>query len=155
MIPTWPTGEMVRDDGDPPRFTPSTRSSRMHPRFRALLLALTFPLAAAAVAGCGSDDDDHAGLTEPTVRVVPPTNVAAQATTATTARVTFTAVTGATGYVVQRAAGASGGTFAQVGTPATPTFDDSGLNPGQPYQYRVAAIVNGQTSEFSAPITLT
>jgi hypothetical protein len=127
----------------------------MPSRFRALLLALTLPLTAAAVAGCGSDDDDHSGVTEPTVRVVPPTNVNAQAMTATTARVTFTAVTGATGYVVQRAAGASGGTFAQVGTPTATTFDDAGLNPGQPYQYRVASVVNGQTSDFSAPITLT
>jgi hypothetical protein len=155
MIPTLRTVEMVRDDGDPPPITLPTRSTRMHPRFRALLLALTFPLAAAAVAGCGSDDDDHGGLAEPTVRVVPPANVAAQAMTATTARVTFAAVTGATGYVVQRAAGASGGTFVQVGAPGATTFDDSGLNPGQPYQYRVAAVVNGQTSEFSPPITLT
>jgi hypothetical protein len=122
---------------------------------RTLLLAWPLLLTAPVISACGSDDDDHGGLTQPPAGPTPPTNIVAQAMTATTARLTFNAVTGATSYVVQRAAGATGGTFAQVGTATTPLFEDTGLNPGQPYLYRVAAVVNGQTSEFSAPITLT
>ncbi|MGZ8492166.1 MAG: fibronectin type III domain-containing protein [Gemmatirosa sp.] len=122
---------------------------------RTLLLAWPLLLTVPALAACGSDDDDHGGLTQPPAGPTPPTNLVAQATSATAARLTFNAVTGATSYVVQRAAGATGGTFAQVGTSTTPTFEDTGLNPGQAYQYRVAAVVGGQTSDFTAPIALT
>jgi hypothetical protein len=127
----------------------------MRLRSRTLLLAWTLPLAALTVSACTSDDDEHSGLVEPTPQAVPPSGIAAQAMTATTARITFDAVSNAAGYVVERATGTTGATFVQVGTPTTATFDDSGLNPGQPYLYRIASVVNGHTSAFSAPITLT
>jgi chitodextrinase len=46
---------------------------------------------------------------------------------------------GVTSYRVERCAGANCATFAQVGTPATPSFSDTGLNASTSYSYRVRA----------------
>ncbi|GAA3143954.1 hypothetical protein GCM10020001_078580 [Nonomuraea salmonea] len=43
------------------------------------------------------------------------------------------------GYDVLRAPGASGGSFAQVGTSATTSFSDTGLTPSTTYRYQVRA----------------
>nr|MBA3558249.1 hypothetical protein [Gemmatimonadaceae bacterium] len=56
-----------------------------------------------------SDDDPPSGNNS----VNPPSGLAVTATSSTTARVTFTAVSGASSYIVQRATGA--GAFATVG----------------------------------------
>jgi hypothetical protein len=114
---------------------------------RLSVLALAGALAVAACSSSGNDDLDGPGNT--------PTGLSVAATSATTARISFTAVSGATSYVIERAPGTSGGAFAQVGTTPTPLFDDAGLNPGQVYQYRVAAVVNGTTSTFTAPFSVT
>lgn len=89
----------------------------------------------AMAAACSDDDGPTAPTPEPPVA---PTNVSATAKSATEVTVSFGAVSGATGYVVERAPG-SGGTFAQVGTPSAPPFEDTGLTAGTAYRYRVAA----------------
>jgi hypothetical protein len=68
--------------------------------------------------------------------------------------VTFASVTGATGYVVQRAPGSSGD-FTTVGTPTAPPFEDTGLQPGTPYRYRVAAVNGATTGDFSQAVIVT
>lgn len=89
----------------------------------------------AMAAACSDDDGPTAPTPEPPVA---PTSVSATAKSATEVTISFGAVSGATGYVVERAPG-SGGTFAQVGTPSAPPFEDTGLTAGTTYRYRVAA----------------
>jgi chitodextrinase len=63
---------------------------------------------------------------------------------------------GVTGYDVYRAPGASGGSFAQVGTSTGTTFTNSGLTASTTYRYQVRARdAAGNTSGFSAPVTVT
>ncbi len=100
-------------------------------------------------AGCGEDTP-----TEPT-NPNPPTGVTVTAVSAVAARVSFTGVAGATGYLVERADGATGGTFAQVGTPTAPPFDDAGLNPTATYRYRVTTVSGSKTSTPSAEASVT
>jgi hypothetical protein len=112
------------------------------------VLSVSFLLAGAFVAACSDDDG---GTTTPTPSV--PSGVTATAQSATEIRVTWTAVSGATGYVVQRAEGT--GAFAQVGTPSETTFDDDGLTANTAYRYRVAATNASGTSAFSSDATAT
>src|SRR5512134_626266 len=113
------------------------------------MMALGALAAAGAAAGCGDGDNTGPGT------VNPPATVTAQASSSTTADVTFSAVIGATGYIVERATGASGGTFAQVGTPVTSPFSDTGLEPNTTYRYRVAAVSGSATSGFSSEAQVT
>lgn len=111
----------------------------------AMLVASTLVLSA-----CGSDES-----TGPTD--LPPTNAAVTAQSATSVTVTWAEVTGATNYIVQRAAGASGGTFTTI-SPAsltTTTFLDSGLEPNAAYRYRVQAIRASGPSQFSSEAAVT
>jgi Fibronectin type III domain len=97
-------------------------------------------------------DDDPTGPTD-----LPPTNAVVTAPSATTARVTWSRVSDATNYVVQRAVGASGGTFATV-SPATQTdtvLVDTGLEPSAVYRYRVQAIRASGPSQFTAEVSVT
>ena len=106
--------------------------------------------AALLLSACGSD-----GPSAP--QDLPPANAAVAAASATSATVSWGAVTGATGYVVQRAPGASGGTFVTV-SPATLTatsYVDSGLEPNAAYRYRVQAIRPSGPSQFTAEISVT
>lgn len=107
---------------------------------------------AALLSACSSDDN---GGTEPTPTLAAPTNVAATATSAFTAHVTWTAAANATSYVVQRATGATGTNYETVGTASATLFDDSGLSPESQYRYRVASVSGSTTSSFSsdAPVT--
>jgi hypothetical protein len=73
--------------------------------------------------------------------------------------VSFSAVSGAAAYVVQRAPG-SGGAFQTVGTPTAPPFTDTGLTPSTAYRYRVAASADAAgsadaLSEFSDIVVAT
>jgi len=64
------------------------------------------------------------------------------AVTASSAALTWTASTddvGVAGYEVYRAAGASGGTFTLVASPATTAFTDTGLAASTTYRYQVRA----------------
>ncbi|MEW9554675.1 PQQ-dependent sugar dehydrogenase [Nonomuraea sp. NPDC050783] len=88
-----------------------------------------------------------------------PTGLAASGTTASGTTLGWTAATddvGVTGYDVLRAAGASGGTFAQVGTTATTSYTDSGLTPATTYRYQVRARdAAGNLSPVSTTVTVT
>ncbi len=101
------------------------------------------------VAGACSDNNPPTGND----MVNPPNGLAVAATSATTARVTFAAVPGATSYIVQRAAAT--GAFATVGTPSGTTFDDTGLDPSTLYRYQVATVEASRTSAYSAAVTVT
>ena len=86
------------------------------------------------LAACSDDDP-----TQP-VTPNPPGSVQVTSLTSTSARVTFAAVSGASGYVIERAAGAAGGTFTALDTITAPPFDDTGLTPQATYRYRVASL---------------
>jgi Fibronectin type III domain len=110
--------------------------------------ALLIP--ALALTACG--DDDPTGPTD-----LPPTGAVVTAQSATSARVTWSRVADATNYVVQRAIGASGGTFATV-SPASQTdttFLDAGLEPAAAYRYRVQAIRASGPSQYTAEFSVT
>jgi chitodextrinase len=63
---------------------------------------------------------------------------------------------GVTGYKVERCQGTSCSTFAQIATPATTTFNDTGLAPSTSYSYRVRATdAAGNLSSYSATSTVT
>jgi mannan endo-1,4-beta-mannosidase len=63
---------------------------------------------------------------------------------------------GVTGYEVQRATGASGGTFTPVGTVATTTFTNTGLAPSTTYRYNIRARdAAGNVSASSATVSVT
>jgi chitodextrinase len=71
-----------------------------------------------------------------------PANLAASGTTSTSTNLSWTASTdnvGVTGYDIMRAPGASGGTFAVVGTSATTSFSNTGLTANTTYRYQVQA----------------
>jgi hypothetical protein len=122
---------------------------------RRWLVALALLAAPAFITACGDDDE-----TDPTV--LPPTQLAATALGATRARVSFAASNGgAESYVIERAPGASGGTFAQVATPLAPaagsqvTYEDAGLDPASTYRYRVAAVRGSLRSSWTNEMSVT
>ena len=97
------------------------------------------------------DDDEGNGPDGPDV----PANVDATATSATSVTVSWDAVDGADSYVVQRAPGASGGTFATVGSPATNNFVDATVAEATTYRYRVAAVEGSSQGSYSSPVEVT
>ena len=97
------------------------------------------------IAGCG-DDDPPTGNNTPN----PPTSVAATATSSTTLRVTFTGVSGASGYVIERAQGATGGTFTVIDTVTASPFDDTNLTPSTTYRYRIVTLSGNLRSAYSS-----
>jgi hypothetical protein len=103
---------------------------------------LTFATTVVLAAACSGDDDDP--IVAPPTPPAAPTGVAIAASGATGATVTWNAVTGATGYVVERVTGATGGTFAELNRPTSATYADANLAAGTTYRYRVAAL-NGAT----------
>jgi chitodextrinase len=71
-----------------------------------------------------------------------PANLTAAAATASQVNLSWTASTdnvGVTGYKVERCSGAGCANFAQIATPATTTFNDTGLTASTSYSYRVRA----------------
>lgn len=120
---------------------------------RPVLLALGALLSAGALAAC-NNDNGTVGPGTGSAKPDAPTNALATALSQTSVRITWTGSTNATGYVVQRATGAST-TFATV-SGATPvagnSFDDTGLAAGTTYSYRVYAVRNTDTSATFAAI---
>jgi hypothetical protein len=105
---------------------------------------------ALALAACSNDSP--AGPTD-----LPPAAAFVAAPSATTALVTWAKVSDATGYNVERATGASGGTFAKI-SPAgltDTTFLDAGLEPSASYRYRVQAIRASGPSQYSSEVSVT
>ncbi|GAA3592454.1 hypothetical protein GCM10022419_089150 [Nonomuraea rosea] len=88
-----------------------------------------------------------------------PAGLAASGVTSAAANLSWTAATddnGVTGYDILRAPGASGGTFAQVGTSATTSYGDTGLTPSTTYRYQVRARdAAGNTSPVSNTAEIT
>jgi len=83
-----------------------------------------------------------------------PTGLTKTAATSISITISWSSVTGATGYRIFRSA-SSTGTFAQVGTSTTTSYTDTGLTAGTTYYYEVAAYNsdNGtgyQSAAFSA-----
>nr|AQQ75213.1 GH10 Xylanase FN3 FN3 CBM2 [uncultured bacterium]AWD75445.1 xylanase [uncultured bacterium] len=80
-------------------------------------------------------------------------------TTSSSASLTWSASTdnvGVTGYQILRAPGASGGSFAQVGTSTGTSFTNSGLSANTTYRYQVRAVdAAGNVSAVSNTVTLT
>jgi RHS repeat-associated protein len=89
--------------------------------------------------------DMNASVTAAPADVYPPaapTNLAAAATSATQINLSWTASTdnvAVTGYLLERCQGAGCSTFAQIATPATTSFTDTGLTGATSYSYRVRA----------------
>jgi len=111
-------------------------------------LAWTVALSVFVLGAC----DDN--TSEPDV-LTPPAGVTATATTQDRVTVTFAAVSGATSYTIQRATGATGGTFAQVGTTNTTSYADTSVDEETTYRYRVAAVRGSETSGFSTEVSVT
>jgi hypothetical protein len=107
------------------------------------------PFVAAAVLGMAACDGDT--TTEPQV-LQPPTNIEVRALSPSAVRVTWDAVPGASAYDVERAEGATGGTFAAVGTVnGDAQFDDAGVQTHGVYRYRVVAVAGTTRSPASNP----
>lgn len=105
-----------------------------------------------AVAACGDDDDDD--IIAPPPALTAPTGVAGTSPSPTSIRVTWTAVTGATSYEVERATGATGGTFAAAGTATATELVVTGLSPESDYRFRVRALRNAEQGPFSTEATV-
>ncbi|HEY6123856.1 MAG TPA: endo-1,4-beta-xylanase [Steroidobacteraceae bacterium] len=88
-----------------------------------------------------------------------PAGLTSTATTSSSVTLAWTASTdnvGVTGYQVLRAPGASGGTFAQVGTPTSNSFVNTGLTANTTYRYQVRAVdAAGNASAVSNTVTVT
>ena len=71
-----------------------------------------------------------------------PTSLSASASSSTQIGLAWTAATdnvGVTGYLLERCQGGGCSSFAQIATPTTTTFSDTGLTPSTSYSYRVRA----------------
>ena len=113
------------------------------------LSALALAAATFALAACSSDDNPTDNTVPPVLGVQAAPNPAA---TTSSVIVTFQTRSGDNSYDIERATGASGGTFAQVGTQQAPatvgtvTFTDNGLALNTTYRYRVIAVRGAQSS---------
>ena len=122
------------------------------------LSALTFAIAAITVAACNNDDNGSNNTVPVVVGVQAAPNPAA---TTPSIIVTFQSRSGDNSFKIERAEGATGGTFAQVGTaqaPATPgtvTFTDNGLTINTTYRYRVIAVRGSASSAASSEVVAT
>jgi len=100
----------------------------------------------AVVAACGDDNG-----TDPVPQLQSPTNVEVQAVGTTAVRVTWTAVTGASSYEVERADGPAGGTWTAAGTASASNLEVAGLTSGSTYRFRVTAVAGTNRSTASNP----
>lgn len=102
-------------------------------------------LCALVAAAC--DDDDPTGNDE----LGTPSNVTATVQGPTSIALSWNTVSGASGYVVERAEGESGGSFTEIATPTSTSHTDDDLTPNTTYRYRVAASASGgRLSNFSS-----
>jgi YD repeat-containing protein len=88
-----------------------------------------------------------------------PTSLSATATSSSQINLTWTASTdnvGVTGYLVERCQGASCTTFAQIATPTTTSYSDTGLTASTSYSYQVRATdAAGNLSGYSSTSSAT
>jgi len=89
----------------------------------------------------------------------PPTSFTATAVSSTQINLSWTASTdnvGVTGYRIERCQGASCSSFAQIATPTTTSYSDTGLIVSTNYSYRVRATdAGGNLSTYSSVATAT
>lgn len=102
-------------------------------------------LAALAIVGACGDD----GPTGPAA-LVAPTGVSVSATAPTSVTVTWSAVTDAGAYEVERAPGTTGGTFTALGVVTVLTYTDATVEPETDYRYRVRAVRASESGPYSA-----
>ena len=103
-----------------------------------------------AIAACG-DEDPVTPPPQPQP-LVAPTGLAGTSPSPTSIRVTWSAVTGATSYEVERATGT--GAFASAGTATATELTSTGLAPETDYRFRVRAIRGTEQSPFSTEATV-
>jgi hypothetical protein len=109
-------------------------------------MLLAAALSVAVAAACGDDSTGAAPLATPT-------GLTAQQQSLTSIRLSWSIVTGATGYMLERTSAATPGVFTQIGGALTAAqYDDNGLTAGVSYGYRVAAVAPGDTSAFSSVV---
>ncbi len=125
-------------------------------RLRWIVFAATCTLLFSGCGGSGSSSSSPApDTTPPTV----PGNFVAAAISATQINLSWTASTdnvGVAGYKVERCMGAGCATFAQIATPTTTSFSDTGLTASTSYSYRVRANdAAGNNSSYSSTATAT
>jgi hypothetical protein len=116
---------------------------------RTLRITAAAVLLAVSLAACGDDDNTNPPATPPA-----PAGLAAVVSDGgTSVEVTWNAVTGATGYVLERAEGTPPGTFAQLGDETTETsYTDTDITVNTAYSYRVAAVNDAGTGNFSSAV---
>jgi endoglucanase len=114
----------------------------------------------------GNVSTASAAVTFTTANAPPDTQAPTVPGTPTTSNVTSSAVTlswtastdnvGVTGYDIFRATGASGGTFASVGTSTSTSFTNTGLTASTTYRYQVRARdAAGNLSAFTPAVSVT
>ena len=87
-----------------------------------------------------------------TTSVAAPTGVSATAVSTSEIDLTWSAVSGATGYVVQRGS-SSGGPYTTVGSPTSTSFANTGLVSATTYYYVVKATAGSVTSPNSSEVS--
>lgn len=114
--------------------------------FRSRWLAVAAALSL-GTAACSSDSP-----TAPSIST--PTGLTAAQVTLTKIQLSWTAVSGAASYVLQRTSAATPGVFAGLGGTLTATsYLDTTATAGLTYGYRVAAVSGSDTSDFSSVAT--
>jgi Fibronectin type III domain len=128
-----------------------SREDLMQLSVRTLRVAALAALIAAGLAACSDDDGNNPPATPPA-----PTGLTATAVSETSIVVSWTAVSGATSYVLERAEASAPGSFTQVGgSLAAATYTDNAVVPGTAYSYRVAAVNSAGTGTFSGTVSVT
>ena len=115
----------------------------------------TYYYVVAAVNSVGTGSNSAQVSATPTAGSLPtaPTGLSATPGNAQVA-LSWTAVSGATSYKVQRST-ISGGPYTSVGTPTASTFTDTGLSNGTVYYYTVAAVNSAGSGPNSAQVSAT
>jgi fibronectin type 3 domain-containing protein len=83
-----------------------------------------------------------------------PTGVSATAASSSSITVSWSSVSGATGYYVYRSSSSSG-TYTQVGSPTSTSYTNSGLSANTTYYYKVAAYNSNGTGSQSSYVSAT
>ena len=83
-----------------------------------------------------------------------PTGVTATASSSSSITISWTSVSGATGYRIYRSS-SSTGTYSQVGTPTATSYTDTGLSANTMYFYKVSAVNNNGESAQSSTVSAT
>jgi hypothetical protein len=112
----------------------------------------TVTLGAVILAAAACSDDDGNGPDTPDT----PSGLAVTQNSETSVHVSWNAVSGATGYILERATAAAPTAFAPIGgTIAATSYDDAPVTQGDEYSYRVSATDGTHTSDPSAPVSFT